>query len=125
MKATLTHITLPQLHSWFKKQKFQLAEFEKEKLYLSTNQMGQTVAFKLTQKPGFDTFYRETKEGALLVFEVQLKDGHLTYHGYCPIWLFGIWTIKLSFKKNAKWPFRYRKEGARVEGRLLDYCGDS
>ncbi len=118
MPAIPTHITLPQLHTWFKKQKFQLAKFEKGRLYLSTNQMGQTVAFKLTQKPGFDTFYRETQGGALLVFEVQLKDGRLSYHGYCPIWLFGIWTIKLSFKKNAKWPFRYRAEGAGVEERL-------
>ncbi len=114
-------ITRSDLHSWFKRQKFKVADFEKGHQYITTRWKEQPIRFKLTQRDGFDTFYKEAFGGSLVVFEVSLKGKELSYHGYCPIWLFGIWTLKWSFKKEAGRLFKYREEGALEEKRFLQF----
>ena len=109
-----------QIARWFTAHGFSTAAFEKGKLRVSTYRMGELITFKLAEQPGHITYYKETKGGALIVFEVMAGEGSISYDGYCPILLFGIWSKKLSFKKGASGMFKYRDEGHRIEQRFLE-----
>lgn len=108
------------IERWFSAKGFTTATFEKGKLRLSRFNTGETIVFKLIERPNHDTFYKETNGGALIVFEVMADEGSISYDGYCPILLFGMWSKKLSFKKGAGQPFKYRDEGHRIEQKFLE-----
>jgi hypothetical protein len=94
------------------KKGFRKVNFEgKAFTYIATFDSGHSLSFKLFNKDGLTTFYKPSNGGAIIVFEVN-ENGD--FEGYCPIFLFGIWNLKLSFKKNARWPFLYRKEGFEI-----------
>ncbi len=128
--------TMPQIHlatsslsaterrsriaRWFTARGFSTAAFENGKLRLSSFSTGEIIVFKLAERPGHDTYYKETTGGALIVFEVIAGEGSISYDGYCPILLFGIWSKKLSFKKGASGLFKYRDEGHRIEQKFLE-----
>ncbi len=57
----------------------------------------------------------ESVGGSLLVFEWKVIEKELYYDCYSPIWLFGIWTLKLEFKPKASWISKYREEGYKIE----------
>lgn len=99
---------------WFTAQGFTRARVEHGKLRITTEKMGETIVFKLKERPGYDTFFKETGEGALIVFEVKADGGRVVWDGYCPLLLFGLWSRKLAFKAGARAPFRYRDEGHRL-----------
>jgi hypothetical protein len=111
MNRATSGINASGLHSWFYKQGFEQAEFQKGRAYVSRYWQGQPVSFKLTRREGFDTYFKGAHGGSLVVFEVALQGDQVIYEGYCPIWLFGIWTLRLAFKQDAGRLFAYRKEG--------------
>ncbi len=115
MNLIPANITPSQLQKWFEKQGFTQAAFQKNREYVTNYSGGRAIAFRLTRREGFETFYKGAYGGSLLVFEVAVQNGQLSYDCYCPLWLFGIWTIKLAFKPDAGGIFRYRKEGHQVE----------
>lgn len=99
---------------WFTAQGFTRARFDHGKLRITTGRMDGTIVFKLKERPDHDTFFKETGEGALIVFEVKADGRRVVWEGYCPLLLFGIWGRKLAFKAGARAPFRYRDEGHRL-----------
>ncbi len=105
---------------WFSAQGFSTAAFEKGKLRLSSFNTGETIVFKLIERPNHDTYYKETTGGALIVFEVMADEGSISYDGYCPLLLFAIWSKRLRFKKGASGLFKYRDEGYRIEQKFLE-----
>lgn len=116
-----SEIRLADLQKWFHKQGFVQAAFEKGRVHISSYWQGESVSFKLTRREGFDTFYKSAYGGSLLVFEVSNQAENRGYDCYCPIWLFGIWTIKLPFKQGAGGAFRYRKEGYQLHEKFKRY----
>ncbi|MEZ5056937.1 MAG: hypothetical protein R2879_07835 [Saprospiraceae bacterium] len=98
--------------SFLKQKGFRKVNFEGNAFtYISTFDSGHSISFKIFKKDGLTTLYKPSSGGAIIVFEVN-ENGE--FEGYCPIFLFGIWNLKLSFKKNAMWPFLYRKEGFEI-----------
>lgn len=115
-----------ELAKWFTKQGFEKVEFKKAHEYVSSYWLDQSVSVKLTRRDGFDTWYKVAYGGSFLVFEVALQGHTLSYDCFCPIWLFGIWSRKVSFKKDAGGIVKYRKEGYEFEEkfkRFLDKKG--
>ena len=123
MNQISAEISPSKLQNWFQKQGFTQSTFQKNREYVTQYGSGRPIAFKLTRREGFDTFYKGAYGGSLLVFEVSLQLDHLAYDCYCPIWLFGIWTIKMAFKPDAGGIFRYRKEGHQMEEKLKRFLG--
>ncbi len=82
--------------------------------------MGEPIYFKLIDRTGHATYYKEATGGALIVFEVMADEEHISYEGYCPILLFGIWPKKLAFKQGASGLFKYRDEGYRIEQQFVE-----
>jgi len=109
------------IEKWFKNNGFNKIQFGKEKEYLSTQWMAQAVSFKISQFEDFDTFIKSAFGGSILVFEWKVEDTKLTYNCYAPIWLFGIWTIKLQFKIKASYFFKYLKEGYEIQQEFERY----
>jgi hypothetical protein len=111
--------TLPPLvEDWFQAQGFTRVRFAGPTERITTFNMGHTLVFKLRQRPGHLTFYKEAAGGSLIVFEVSTKEGKVQYSGYCPLLLFGIWERKLSFKAEAGMLAPYRKEGFEAADRF-------
>lgn len=110
-----------QIDRWFSAHGFSRVTFEKGKLRYNTFSMGETIIFKLTERPGHTTYYKESTGGALIVLEVMVNEHAISYDGYCPLLLFGIWSKKLSFKKNASGLFKYRDEGHCIEQKFLEH----
>lgn len=115
MNTVEVEISPAELDRWFTKKGFEKAEFQKAHEYVSGYWLDQSVSVKLTRREGFTTYYKAAYGGSFLVFEVALQGQTLSYDCYCPIWLFGIWTRKLSFKQDAGGIVKYRKEGYEVE----------
>lgn len=109
-----------QIARWFSAHGFSTAGFEKGKLRLSTFSSGEVIVFKLVERLGHDTYYKESTGGALIVFEVMVNEDGINYDGYCPLLLFGIWSKKLEFKEGASGTFKYRDEGHRIEQEFLE-----
>ena len=107
-------LDMKAIQKWFLKNGFNQAKFENSKVRISTHWLEQTVTFKLTQLEGFDTFYKEAFGGSLIVFEISTSPNSLIYNCYCPLYLFGIWTLKLSFKEKALKIFQYREQGWKI-----------
>ena len=116
-----TTINPQDLDSWFQKQGFEAIEFEGKKEYISTFWLGQAVTFQLVERDGYTTYWKEAFGGSIIVFEV-LNDGKsVKYSGYCPLLLFGLWNMKLSFKEKASKLFQYRKQGYEIEQEFKKY----
>jgi len=113
--------TEAELGKWFLKQGFTHLHFEKKSEIISTYWLDHPVTFKLTKREGFNTYYKEAFGGSLVVFEVALQDQKVVYEGYSPMLLFGIWSKKMSFKKEATGLFKYRKEGYEWGEQLKQY----
>lgn len=109
-----------QIACWFNSQGFTAASFEKGILRVSTLSTGEVIVFKLAERPNHDTYYKESTGGALIVFEVMVNEYVISYEGYCPLLLFGIWSKRLSFKNGATGLFKYRDEGHRIEQKFLE-----
>jgi len=109
------------LDQWFRRHGFRIAEFEKGKLRVSTHRMGEMIVFKLTERAGHTTYYKEATGGALIVFEVSVGDQAIRYEGYCPLLLFGIWAKKVTFKQGAGALTKYRDEGYRLEQKFQEF----
>lgn len=109
-----------QIARWFNTHDFLTAVFDSGKLCVSTYRMGDLITFKLAERPGHNTYYKEATGGALIVFEVKVDEDSISYDGYCPLLLFGIWSKKLSFKNGAGGLFKYRDEGHRIEQEFLE-----
>ena len=114
LASTFTAHQPAHLDRWFTARGFQTALFNKGRLRVTTNRMGEPISFRLKHRPGYTIYYKETTEGALIVFEVKMDADRIGYAGYCPLLLFGIWPVKLSFKPGARAPFKYRAEGFRI-----------
>ncbi|HQV38543.1 MAG: hypothetical protein IPL81_02965 [Flavobacteriales bacterium] len=108
-----------QIARWFNSRGFSTAAFEKGKLRVSTYRMGEPIYFKLIDHTGHATYYKEATGGALIVFEVMADEEHISYEGYCPILLFGVWSKKIAFKQGAGRLTKYRDEGYRLEQEFL------
>ena len=109
------------LHGWFRAQGFTTAAFENGLRRVSTYRMDELITFKLRERPGYTTFYKETTGGALIVLEVAVGNDQLYYDGYCPLLLFGIWEKKLRFKQDSGALFKYRMEGHTIEQKFVDF----
>ena len=109
-----------KLDRWFRDRGFRIAEFEKGKLRISTYRMGEMIVFKLSERSGHTTYYKEATGGALIVFEVAVADS-ISYEGYCPLLLFGMWAKKVTFKQGAGVLTKYRDEGYHLEQKLLEF----
>ncbi len=121
MDKNETNISMADVNAWFEKEGFEKAAFAKNTEYITSHWLGQPVTFKLLKRAGFDTFYKEAFGGSLLVFEVSIRNHTLTYDCYCPILLFGIWTIKLTFKQHANGIFKYRREGYQIREKFEQF----
>ena len=99
---------------------FQKVEFIKGRARITTRSMGEVINFSLKERRGAVAYYREATGGALLVMEFVFHDDGLGYRGYCPITLFGVYTIERPFKYDAGVFARYRHEGAVLERGLID-----
>lgn len=121
MKQLFTTRSKADLTGWLEEEGFTKVVFAGSESYLTTYWLGQPVTFKLIRREGAETFYKEAFGGSILVFEIVIQDHTVSYDSYCPILLFGLWNIKLSFKKNAAWLFKYRKEGYEVWERFEQY----
>lgn len=106
---------------WFRTKGFEKIDFKNEKHFVSTLWIDQSIAFKLIKLEGFDTFIKSAYGGSILVFECKIESDKIIYHSYSPIWLFGIWTKKLKFKKKASYFFKYLSEGYKVKEEFEDY----
>ena len=100
---------------WFRSKGFEKIEFNTKKEYISTEWLVEAISFKLVKVENFDTFIKSAFGGSILVFECKIEEGNIKYNCYSPIWLFGIWTIKLKFKKQASYLFKYIKEGYEIK----------
>lgn len=69
---------------WFEKMGFKQTQFEQGKFYYQTFKNGHPISFKLTHREGYLTYFKETEQGALLVFEISEKDD--SFSAYSPIW---------------------------------------
>ncbi|MEZ5008494.1 MAG: hypothetical protein R2728_13705 [Chitinophagales bacterium] len=121
MERLNINISSQQIHKWFRANGFKLVKFENGKTYIASYYNGGFTSVKLKEKPGFDTFYKEAYGSAIIVYDVCVDDGILIYEGYCPIWLFGLWLKKVSFKKSANGIFQYRREGFFVEEKFQQF----
>ncbi|SDL10581.1 hypothetical protein SAMN05421823_104390 [Catalinimonas alkaloidigena] len=116
------------LDQWFYKAGFHKVAFTKPFIRLSTCAYDKIIVYKLTQNPLFTTYYKEASAGGLIVFEVSVQEGFLRYQGYCPLWLFGIWTLELPFQSRVNCLMKYRQDGFEAEERLRGFLkrfGDS
>lgn len=102
---------IEEIERWFANRKFSKAEFKRGKDFTSTMSGNSMIGYKLTERPGFTTYYSEGPMGSLFVFEVKIENGKLYYDCYSPLWIFGIWTVKLDFKQNAPWWAKYLSVG--------------
>ena len=118
MNRITVNLSNKELKNWFNKEGFRQATFESKYSHVSNYWGGQLISVKLAKKEGFDTFYKGAYGGATLVYDISLLDNELFYECYCPIWLFGMWTKKVSFKKDAGGIFKYRSEGFYTEQRF-------
>jgi|GEM_PF-685856 hypothetical protein len=114
--------TKSHLDRWFRKHGFIEAHFERGTLRVSTDRMGEIIVFKLNIRAGYETHYKVTTGGALIVFETRIDTSVVDYDGYCPLLLFGIWNRKLAFKENAGVMFKYRAEGYDLEREFLGFA---
>ncbi len=110
--------------NWFTTQGFTRACFDHGKLRVTTDRMGETIVFRLDERSSYDTFFKETSEGGLIVFEVRADGERIVWEGYCPLLLFGIWSRKLAFQPGARAPFRYRDEGHRLAMAFSTFAQD-
>lgn len=112
--------TLPEtVKDWFQRQGFTRVQFNGSTERITTFNMGNTLVFKLRERPDHATFYKEAAGGSLIAFEVSTVNGKVQYTGYCPLLLFGFWERKMSFKANAGMLAPYRKEGFEVAQRFM------
>ncbi len=123
MNQTIVNLSNSELKNWFTGEGFVHAEFKNDREYVLNSWNAHSVSVKLTRRTGFDTYYKEAYGGAVLVFEVSNQPNILVYNCYCPIWLFGIWSKKLTFKKNAGLIFKYRSEGYQMEEKFRKFLG--
>jgi hypothetical protein len=100
---------------WFRSKGFEKIEFRNGKEFVITRWLDHPISFKLIEVENFTTFIKSTFGGSLLVFECKIEEGKIEYNCYSPIWLFGIWNIKLEFKKNPTYFFKYLKEGHEIK----------
>lgn len=103
---------------WFVKMGFKKAQFEQGKFYYQTFKNGHSVSFKLTIREGHLTYFKETEQGALFVFEVSERDD--SFNAYSPIWLFGFWSLKLKFKEKPMPWAKYLQEGFKLQKLYVD-----
>ncbi len=106
---------------WFEARGFQIANFKKGRSRVTTYRGGEHIAFRLKERPGYTIYYKETKEGALIVFEVKVNSDRVHFEGYCPLLVFNIWPVRISFKPDARFPFKYRAEGYGIAQDLARY----
>ena len=121
MQSLKTKKSYKDLGYWLRKKKFTCIEFQDKSEYISTYWLNQPVTFKLKEEVGFETWYKEAFGGSLIVFEIAYEEGNVKIRGYCPLLLFGFWSMKLSFKKKAGFLFKYRKEGYNIQEELLEF----
>lgn len=119
-----TKISSKEIAQWFKGQGFKPVVFENGKTYISSFWNGQSTSIKLKEKAGFDTYFKKAYGSAILVFDVTIHDDILMYEGYVPMWLFGFWNKKVSFKKDASGIFKYRSEGYVVEEKFKTFLSN-
>jgi len=113
-----------RLDKWFHGKGFRRLSFQKGKERVATYSMGEMITFKLTERAGHATYYKEAAGGALIVFEVAASDAVIDYDGYCPLLLFGIWEKKLQFKEGAGALSKYRHEGYGIEQQFLAFIAN-
>lgn len=109
-----------RVDAWFRQEGFTRITFAGPTERISTN-AGEIIVHKLRERSGYSTFYKEATGGALVVFELAVKGGHIHYDGYCPLLLFGLWERKLRFKADAGPYTSYRHEGFIIEQRLRSF----
>lgn len=110
---------------WFQSKGFEKIKFNKEKEYISTQWVVEAISFKLIKVENFDTFIKSAFGGSILVFECKIESDNIKYNCYAPIWLFGIWTIKLKFKKQASYLFKYLEEGNKIKEEFEQYINSA
>ncbi|MBL0096195.1 MAG: hypothetical protein IPP46_06580 [Bacteroidetes bacterium] len=124
-KVNLTSVAatdaISTLRKWFSKEQFTEVAFEKDSVTISTFSMAHLITFKLKRREHYQTFYKETGSGALLVFEVKVAGQQLQYDAYCPLLVFGFWNVKLAFKEKSSWFTSWRKEGFKVHERFQKF----
>ena len=64
---------LANVAAWFRKQGFKQLRFEGPTERITTFNMGHMLVYKLRERTGHVTFFKEATGGSLIVFEVSSK----------------------------------------------------
>ena len=118
-----TNINKADIEDWFTRNRFTKIEFSGKKEFLSTFYKGETVGFKIKKIEGFDTFYKESSGGTMLIFEYKIANNKLFYNCYAPLWLFGIWTKKIEFKEETNKRSLHLQEGFKIRQAFESWIG--
>ena len=116
------HLPAASLAHWFSRQGFQSVAFQNGKFETSVDVGAQPIFHKLTERPGYQTYYREAKGGAILVFEVQAQETRLLVEAYAPMMVFGMVRKELAFKPKGGLLTPYLTEGYQVWEGLREYA---
>lgn len=119
----MSNIARVDLADWFTRQGFTAAKFTNGIGWVFTTSDEHSFSYKLHERPGYTTWHKQATGGSLIVFEVMADEFGVKFDGYCPLLLFGIWERKLSFKPDAGWLTRYRKEGWALAQELKKKIG--
>lgn len=103
------------IYAWIESHGFKQAEFKKGRDYISTYWGARTIVFKLIERENYRTYYIIGPKGSLIALEIAIEDNKILYDFYSPIWLFGIWTIKLKLKPDAPWYASYLSVGYKIQ----------
>jgi hypothetical protein len=106
---------MEDIERWFAGKGFSKATFKKGKDYVSTFWGTRVIGYKLIERPSFATYYSQGPMGSLFVFEVKIESGKLIYDCYSPLWIFGIWNVKMKFRQNAPWWAKYLTVGNNLQ----------
>lgn len=104
-----TSLDSTQLEEWFLSNYFSVASFEDGRFIIQGGR--KSPSFLIKENPPLTTYWRYSKWGAVIVFEVLLTSDCLIYNCYCPIWLFEIFALKWAFRSSVPWITGYRREG--------------
>lgn len=96
---------------WMRRRHYQKIDFQGQDFRTSTYWGNKEVFYKIEYQRDREVYYREGAYGGLIVMELEMTPGELSIRGYCPWLVFGMFTIKWSFKERPLSWMKYRKEG--------------
>lgn len=114
-------LTIREITHWFINHGFENIVFEGNSFEITTTYGGRPVYHKLLKNTDYQTYAKEAFGGSILVFEIQVTPYKINIECYAPMQILGFINKELSFKENASWITKYRKEGYKVMIALEKY----